>query len=240
MQNRQIPLLLLFIFNLILNTYVIPIQASDKFSVQFDYITDNNGRTFQDKFLRLDYQRFYLTGFLGNWQKGGELGGYFSDKRKAAYNSYIRIREFDMSTQIGTEQPLRDGYVAKLQMRAIRITKPEKPTDKRNFFVYGIGFDKYYGDYNYFSSTYYNDPRKSGRFSIVISNTLATGNTHLRFGLVPRSDGTLGYFASVKYQWVQLGYSFTKEFDFATFSRKVFTIGLSIPIEVFFKHPEKN
>jgi len=208
-----------------------PALAKNDVSLTLDHIVDSNGRTFLDKSLYLSYEQLYGIAFLGNWQKGGEVGGYFFDARRATYSSYARFREFDASYQIATEQPLSDAYVAKLQFRAVHISKLENKGDPRNLTVFGLGFDKYYGDYHYLSAMYYNDPRESGRFSIVLSNTFATKASYLRLGLVPRSDGTTGYFTTLKYRWALLGYAFTREFDFATFDRKVFTFGLSLPFE---------
>ena len=208
-----------------------PLWAEDNVALIYDLIQDSNNRTFHDKSIYINYAQLYAIAFLGDWQQGGELGGYFFDRRKAAYSGYVRIREFDASYQLATEQPVSDGYVAKLQFRAVHISTPERPGDKRDLIVYGLGFDKYYGDYHYFSAIYYNDPRKSGRFSIVLSNTLAGPDRHLRLGLVPRSDGTVGYFANIRYKWLLLGYAFTREFDFAAFDRKVFTFAVTIPFD---------
>ncbi|MBI5746902.1 MAG: hypothetical protein HZA13_07855 [Nitrospirae bacterium] len=224
--------LFLILVSLVLGLGIKPLLAADGVTLVYDYIRDSNHKTFLDKSIRIDYGQAYAIGFLGNWQKGGEVGGYFLDYRKSSYGSYVRIRELDESYQLSTEQVLTKGYVAKLQVRYIHIDEPEKPTDKKNLFVYGVGFDKYYGDYNYLSAMYYNDPRESGRFSLIISNTFATKNSYLRLGITPRSDRTVGYFAITKYHWVFFGYSFTRDFDFATFDRRAVTFGLQIPFDL--------
>lgn len=206
--------------------------AADGINMTYNYIKDSNDRIFHDKAIRIDYRQLYAVGYLGDWQRGGELGGYLLDSRRSSYDGYIRIREFDKTYHLGTEQVLREGYVAQFQIRYIHIDEPEKPDDRTDLFVYGLGFVKYYGDYNYFSAIYYNDPRKAGRFSVILSNTLATQNSSLRLGVVPRSDGTLGYFVVGKYRWFYMGYSYTREFDFATFDREVVTVGFQIPFDL--------
>lgn len=216
-----------------------PCHAGDSVTLTYDYIKDSNDKTFHDKSIRIDYRQVYATGYLGNWQKGVEVGGYLLDQRKSSYGGYVRVRELDESYQISTEQVLTKGYVAKLQLRYIHIDEPERTSDKTNLLVYGLGFDKYYGDYHYLSAMYYNDPRKAGRFSLVISNTLATRDSNIRAGLIPRSDGTLGYFFMAKYHWVFLGYSFTREFDFSTFDRRDITFGLQVPFDLAWSREEQ-
>lgn len=209
-----------------------PALAFDGVTLTGDVIEDSNDRTFLDKSIRIDYRQLHATGYLGNWQKGGEIGGYLLDRRRSAYDLFVRLRENDRTVSIGTDQVLARGFVGKLQLRHVRIDEAEKPGDRTDLWVYGLGFDKYYGDYHYFTAVYYNDPREAGRFSVVMSNTFATPNGSLRLGVVPRSDGTRGYFASVKYRWLFLSYAYTREFDFATFDRRVFSLGVQMPFDL--------
>jgi hypothetical protein len=224
------------IFTLLILIYSSNAFATDGITLANDYIIDikdsGNHRTFQDKSIRIDYENIYITGYLGNFQHGAELGGYVKDFRRSVYNAQLRIRSNDQTYQIGTEQLIHSGFVGRLELRYIHVEDLSPPDTKGNLFVYGIGFDKYYGDYNYFSATYYNDPRESGRFSIVLQNTIATRNSFFRLGIVPRNDGTIGYFATVKYHWVFVGYAFTKEFDFTTLDRRVITFGAQIPFNL--------
>lgn len=206
--------------------------AFDGVTLTGDFIGDSNDRTFLDKSIRIDYRQLHATGYLGNWQKGGEIGGYLLDQRRSAYDLLVRLRENDGTVSIGTDQVLTRGFVGKLQLRYIRIDEAEKPADRTNLWVYGAGFDKYYGDYHYFTAVYYNDPRESGRFSVVVSNTFATPNASLRLGVIPRSDGTRGYFATIKYHWLFFSYAYTREFDFATFDRRVLSLGVQIPFDL--------
>lgn len=216
---------------------VTPLFAKNSLTLFYDYVEDSNNRIFRDKTLYVNYKKIYAVRYISDWQEGWEIGGTWIDTRRGAYSSYIRIKEFDTSYQIATEQPLKQGFVAKAQLRFVHVSKPERLVDKTNLWVYGFGFDKYYGDYHYFSLLYSNDPRASDRFLVTISNTLATEHASVRVGFVPRSDGKNGYFSIIKYRWLILGYAQTREFDFATFDRKVFTFGLSIPFERFFPLP---
>jgi len=201
-----------------------------------DHILDvNNGgdnSSYDDKSARVDYRQIYLTGYLGNFRTGWEGGGYVKDTRKSAYSGYGRFRDVDRTYQIETDQVLKYGLVGKLEFRYIYLLSPETPTDPSNLYVYGAGLDKYYGDYNYLSVEYLNDPRNASRFSVIISNTFADEKSSLRLGVVPRSDGTVGYFGFAKYHWILLGYAFTREIDFSTLDRRVFTFGLQMPFNL--------
>jgi hypothetical protein len=201
-----------------------------------DHILDvNNGgdnSSYDDKSVRVDYRQIYLTGYLGNFRTGWEGGGYFQDTRKSTYSGYSRFRDVDQTFQIETDQVLNHGFVGKLEFRYIDLLSPETPTDPSNLYVYGVGMDKYYGDYNYLSVEYLNDPRDSSRFSVIVSNTLAVKSSSFRLGIVPRSDGTIGYFGFAKYHWILLGYAFTKEIDFSTLDRRVMTFGVQMPLDL--------
>lgn len=230
-------IIIIFLLSLIPQT----VLATDSVTITNDYIVDikdGDDKTYNDKSLRVDFKQVYLTGFFGDWQHGFELGGYIKDKRRSAYSSALRVRENDQTFQIGTDQVLQLSFVGKLDLRYTHIEEIEKPGDKDELFVYGLGVDKYYGDYHYWTAMIYNDPREGDRFSVIISNTLADLNSYLRVGVVPRSDGTWGYFGTVKYHWILAGYAYTREFDFTTLDRKVFTIALQIPFDLKWNREE--
>ena len=71
-----------------------------------------------------------------------------------------------------------------------------------------------------------------------ISHTFATQDASLRLGIVPRTDGTVGYFGLAKYHWLFAGYAFTREFDFSTLDRRVITFGVQIPFDLKWSRPE--
>lgn len=208
------------------------VQAGDGLRLEYNYIEDTNDRTFHDKSLRVDYKQAYVVGFLGNWQQGGEAGGYLKDSRRSAYSGYVRVREDDQSYQLRTEQILKAGFVGIVEGRFIHVDEVEKPEDKDDLFVFGTGFDWYYGAYNFFSVMTFNDPREGGRYSAVISNTLGDKNKHLRLGIVPRNDGTQGFFGLVRYHWLYAGYSFTREFDYTRYNRRVITLAVKFPMSL--------
>lgn len=218
------------------------VMGADSLTITNDYIIDikdGGDKTYNDTYIRLDYKQLYAVGFLGEWQHGFEIGGFIKDERMSAYSAMLRSRGNDQTYQVGTDQVLGMGFVGKVDLRYIHIEELEKTGDKHDLFVYGLGFDKYYGDYNYVTAVIYNDPRKSDRFSVVISNTLANQNSYLRLGVVPRSDGTLGYFGTIKYHWIVAGYAYTREFDFTTLDRKVFTLALQIPFDLKWDREEQ-
>jgi len=201
--------------------------AADQITITFDYIEDSyrdKDKIYQDKTVRVDYKQLYGVAYFGNWQRGGEAGAYLKDKRNSVYGGHVRIKENDESYQIYTDQVMSGGFVGKLVARYIHVSEPETD-EKTNLYVYGIGFDKYYGDYNYFSAIYFNDPREAGRYSVVISNTLATEKHYLRVGAVPRSDCKTGYFATVNYDRFFISYSYIPNYDFSTFDRRSITMG---------------
>ncbi len=219
--------------------------ALDGITIATDYIVDvkdlDEDRTFYDKMIRIDYKNVYITGYLGNFQYGAELGGYIKDPRGSAYSGYVRIRYPDVlfssgfrdeTYQIGTEQILGLGFVGRAEFRYIHVEDLAPPDTQDDLYVYGLGFDKYYGDYHYFSATFYNDPRDSDWYSFVLSNTFATRDSLLRVGIIPRTDGTLGYLAIVKYHWIFIGSSYTREFDFTTSDRRVISFGVQIPFNL--------
>lgn len=214
------------------------LYAADQATFIFDYIEDSHEKVkgksddiYQDKVLRIDYKQVYGVAYLGNWQKGGEAGGYLKDSRKSVYGAWVRIKSDDESYQIYTDQVLSGGFVGKLLARHIHVSNPETANEKTNLNVYGVGFDKYYGDYNYFSAVYYNDPRESGRYSIVMSNTFATEKHYLRLGAVPRSDWKTGYFATVKYDRFFISYSYLPYYDFSTYNRTSVSFGYTMPLD---------
>lgn len=208
-------------------------------------VKDGVDKTYNDKSVRYDFRQMYVTGYLGDFQTGVEFGGYFKDSRRSAYSGYMRFRDLeatpgdqvDQTYAIGTEQVLRYGFVGKLELRYIHLSVLEPPETRHNLFVVGAGFDKYYGDYHFFSAEYFNDPRKNGGWSVVISNTFATVDSSLRLGIVPRSNGRPGYFGLVKYHWLFAGYAFTKEFDFSTLDRRSVTFGLQVPFDLKWSRP---
>lgn len=206
--------------------------AADQITLTFEYIEDSYDKTrdksdeiYQDKTVLVDYKQLYGVAYFGNWQRGGEVGGYLKDKRNSVYGGHVRIKENDESYQIYTDQVMSGGFVGKLVARYIHVSEPETDNEKTNLNVYGIGFDKYYGNYNYFSAIYFNDPREAGRYSVVISNTLATEKHYLRVGAVPRSDRKTGYFATVNYDCFFISYSYVPNYDFSTFDRRSITMG---------------
>ncbi|MCK5602290.1 hypothetical protein KAR91_10485, partial [Candidatus Pacearchaeota archaeon] len=136
--------------------------AADQITLTFDYIEDSYDKArdksddiYQDKTVRVDYKQLYGVAYFGNWQRGGEVGAYLKDKRNSVYGGHIRIKENDELYQIYTDQVMSGGFVGKLVARYIHVSEPETAHEKTNLNVYGIGFDKYYGDYNYFSAIYF-------------------------------------------------------------------------------------
>ena len=217
------------------------VHAFDGVTLTADYIVDKGvqRRSYLDKEIRLEYRRVFVAGFLGDYQQGGEIGGSILDRRRSAYSLTVRRRENDRMIQPGIEWVLGSGFIIKGEVRFIKVDEPESPTTGDRLTVYGVGLDRYYGDYHYASLMYYTDPRESGRFSVILSNTWADLNHSLRVGLIPRSDRTIGYFITARYHWVLVAYAYTREFDFTALDRRVATIGLKIPFDRRWSRPEE-
>jgi hypothetical protein len=217
------------------------VHAFDGVTLTADHIVDNGvqRRSFLDKQIRLDYRRVFVAGFLGDYQKGGEIGGSILDRRRSAYSLTVRRRENDRMIQPGVEWVLGKGFVLKGEVRFIKVDEPEPPVTGDRLTVYGVGLDRYYGDYHYASLMYYTDPREGGRYSIILSNTWADLNRSLRLGLIPRSDRTVGYFLTARYHWLLIAYAYTREVDFTALDRRVATIGLQIPFDRRWSRPEE-
>lgn len=221
-------------------------HAFDGVTLTADYIVDEGAqrRSFLDKQIRLDYRRVFVAGFLGDYQKGGEIGGSILDRRRSAYSLTVRRRENDRMIQPGVEWVLDKGFVLRGEVRFIKVDEPEPPSIGNRLTVYGVGLDRYYGDYNYASLMYYSDPRGTGRFgkidySIILSNTWADLNRSVRLGLIPRSDRTVGYFMTARYHWLLIAYAYTREVDFTALDRRIATIGLQIPFDRRWSRPEE-
>jgi hypothetical protein len=222
-------------------SYAITVHAFNGVTLTADYIVDEGAqrRSFLDKQIRLDYRRVFVAGFLGDYQKGGEIGGSILDRRRSAYSLTVRRRENDRMIQPSVEWIMGKGFVLKSEVRYIKVDEPEPPITSDRLTVYGVGLDRYYGDYHYASLMYYTDPREGGRYSIILSNTWADLNRSLRLGLIPRSDRTVGYFLTARYHWLLIAYAYTREVDFTALDRRVATIGLQIPFDRRWSRPEE-
>src|SRR3972149_117843 len=80
-------------------------HAFDGGALTADYIVDKGAqrRSFLDKQIRLDYRRVFVAGFLGDYQKGGEIGGSILDRRRSAYSLTVSRREHDRMIQPAVE-----------------------------------------------------------------------------------------------------------------------------------------
>ena len=128
--------------------YATRAHGFDGVSLTADYIVDEGAqrRSFFDKQIRLDYHRVFVAGFLGDYQRGGEIGGSILDRRRSAYSLTVRRRENDRTIQPGVEWVLDKGFVLKGEVRFIKVDEPEPPITSDQLTVYGVGLDRYYGE----------------------------------------------------------------------------------------------
>lgn len=191
---------------------------------QSEYIEDSNGESFVDPSLFASYRQAHLQVWAGEFTKGAEIGGFLRDARRSTYGAFYRFRdEFDHVVDLSTEQLAGGGFVAYGGLRFIRVLG--ESVEDRHLLQPSVGFDKYYGSYHFFSVRAVRDSREGGRYSFVIANRFALRDKFVTLGLVPRTDGDLGYFVQAKWRWVRAGFGRYDRFDFTAVDRTVFNLG---------------
>jgi len=194
---------------------------------QNEYLDDSDGDTFHDPSVFVAYRQAHAQVWFGEFTTGAQIGGFVRDRRRSTYGSWYRFRDdFDHVVEANTEQILRDGFVLFGGVRYIRAI-PDDAVD-RTLWLPIVGFDKYYGNYNFFSLRVIRDPRDTKETSFVISNRLSTKTRYLTVGLVPRTDGHLGYFVQGKWGLWRAAVGRYDRFDFTDVDRTILTIGVEI------------
>lgn len=194
---------------------------------QNEYLDDSNGNTFNDPSVFVAYRQAHAQIWLGEFTTGAQIGSFIRDRRRSTYGFWYRFRDdFDHVVEANTEQILPDGFVLFAGARLIRAI-PDDAVD-RELVLPIVGFDKYYGNYNFFSLRVIRDPRGSEETSFVISNRFSTKTRYVTVGLVPRTDGDLGYFVQGKWGRWRAGIGRYDRFDFTDVDRTIFTVGVEI------------
>jgi len=211
----------------LLTAFVGPAWAGpppEQLIVQHEFIRESGGREFNDPSIFYSKERFHLQAWFGDLTKGVEIGGYKKSKRGSAYSAFYRFRDdFDHVLHLETEQLTgTKGVVFVLGARYIHAL----PDDgARNMGQVHIGADRYYGDYNFTSFRAISDPRRSGRWTFVLSNRFASATSFLSIGIVPRTDGEVGYFLQAKRRHLLFGAGKYGRFDFTDRSRTIYSLG---------------
>lgn len=205
-------------------------SSEPRLIVQDEYIQESGGRTFNDPSLYYTHDRFHAQAWFGTLTKGVEVGGYTKDRRNSSYGAFYRFRDgFDHVLQVETEQVTgTKGVVFATGVRYIHTIPDE---GARNMLQFHVGADRYYGGYNFTSFRAISDPRRSGRWTFVISNRFARENSYLTVGLVPRTDGEIGYFVQAKRNQLYLGVGRYSRFDFTDRNRTIFNVGWEFDLE---------
>ncbi|MDH3284347.1 MAG: hypothetical protein OEQ13_06365 [Acidobacteriota bacterium] len=194
---------------------------------QLEYIRDSNDNSFLDPSVWIGYRQAYAQIWTGAFTQGIEVGGYVKDRRRSAYSAYYRFRDdFDHVLEVNSEQVVRAGVVLYGGLRFIRLI-PDGLED-RSLLQPAVGFDKYYGDYHFFTFRAIRDPRDDHDWSFVISNRVADRDRYLTVGLVPRTDGTIGYFVQGKWRRWRAGFGRFDRFDFTDIDRTVINVGYEL------------
>ncbi len=207
--------------------FVVPARAEapqERLILQHEFIRESGGRELNDPSVYYSKDRFHMQAWYGDFTKGVELGGYEKDRRGSTYSTFYRFRQgFDHVLQVETEQKTgTPGVVFDLAVRYIHAI-PEDVA--RNTFQFQIGADKYYGDYDFASLRAISDPRRAGRWTFVLSNRWASEKSYLTAGLVPRTDGEIGYFVQGKHKSLLLGVGRYSRFDFTDRNRTTYLLG---------------
>ena len=193
--------------------------------LQDEYIDDSDGDTFHDPSLFVGYHSLHAQLWYGEFTKGIEVGTFLRDRRRSTYGFWYRFRDdFDHVVEANTEQIIGNGFVLFGALRYIRPI-PDSAKDK-NLLEPIVGFDKYYGNYHFFSCRAIRDPREATEYSFVISNRIAFEDKYVTLGIVPRTDGNTGYFVQAKWRWLRIGYGSFGRFDFTEVDRKTFNVGI--------------
>jgi hypothetical protein len=195
-----------------------------------DYIEDSDGDTFWDPSVFAAWKNLAAQVWYGEFTKGLQFGGFLRDKRRSTYGGWYRFRhDFDHTVELNTEQVVGRGFVVAGALRFIRVI-PEDVVEDRSLLEPRVGFDKYYRSYSFFSFRAIRDPRFDGEYVFVISNRFALKDKWLTAGIVPRTDGELGWFVMGKWRWVRVGYGNYNRFDFTGIDRKIFTVGVELQL----------
>jgi hypothetical protein len=205
-------------------------EPPERILLQNDYIRTSGGREFSDPSVFYSRGRFHTQVWAGDLTKGVEVGGYTKDARGSAYSAFYRFRDgYDHVLQVETEQLTGvKGWVAVAGARYIRVI----PDDgARHMVQFHLGADRYYGDYNFASLRAVSDPRQSGRWTFVVSNRFATEDSHLTLGIVPRTDGEVGYFMQAKSKQLHFGVGRYSRFDFTQENRTIYNLGWEWELE---------
>jgi len=199
-------------------------EPTTKLILQNEFIQESGHRLQNDPSIYFSQDRFHAQVWYGDITKGLELGGYTKDKRNSSYSLLYRYRQdSDHVFQFETEQITGiKGLVAVVGARLIQAIPEDTP---RNLMEYRFGADRYYGEYNFTSLRAISDPRQAGRWSFVLSNRFATEKSYLTVGLVPRTDGEIGYFVQGKKDHLLAGIGSYNRFDFTGQNRTIFTLG---------------
>jgi len=200
-------------------------QASpERLILQHEFIRESGDREYNDPSIFYSRGPFHTQVWFGEFTKGVEFGGYVKDRRGSSYSAFYRFRDdFDHVLQVETEQITgTKGVVLVAAVRYIRVI-PEDGA--RNMFQFQLGADKYYGDYNFASLRAISDPRFSDKWTFVLSNRWASEDSYLTAGIVPRTDGEVGYFLQAKCKHLLLGVGRYARFDFTERNRTTYNLG---------------
>jgi hypothetical protein len=201
-------------------------RARAELIAQVEYIEDSTGRSFWDPSVFVSYRQAHAQLWAGEFTKGVEVGGYVPDRRRSTYAAFYRYRDdFDHVIDVSTEQLVGSGFVAYAGLRYIRVL--DEAAEDRDLLQPTLGFDKYYGDYHFFSARVIRDPREDHELTFVLANRFArAAGRWLTLGVVPRTDGSTGWFVQGRWKIWRAGVGRFDRFDFTDIDRTVFNVGV--------------
>ena len=195
--------------------------------VQWDHIVDSNDRTFEDFWGFMSYKQTHYQLWYGDFTKGVEVGGFLRDHRRSTYSAFYRFRnDFDHVVELDTEQIVGKGFVLAALLRGIHVIPSSAPGD-RDQLEYGTGFDYYWADYDFMSFRAITDPRRAGRWSIIASTRLYSGEpNYVQPGVIKRTDGSTGWFVQGKIRLFRWSVGKYNQFDWTAVDRTIYSAGL--------------
>lgn len=209
---------------LLLVAILFPLNALAKddgiLSVSYQKILDSNGRTINNCNLYLGYKGFYLDANTAKQAPRYLIVGKYLKYKEFIFVPEIRIKDYDKTLKLTVEKPLFKPVVGRISA-SYSFTK-----EINNFPILQIGGDYYWGDYNYTSLDAIKEFGRKYATTFILKNHAQFRNgLYIKAGIAVNNFLDKGYFVTVGFKQIFLGYSSFQNFDYYEFNRKYLTVG---------------
>ena len=192
-------------------------------SISYQKILDSNGRTINNCNLYLGYKGFYLDANTTKQAPRYLIVGKYLTYKKFIFVPEIRIKDYDKTLKLTAERPLFKPIVGRISASysfAKEIT---------SFPILQMGGDYYWGDYNYTSLDAIKEFGRKHATTFILKNHVQFRNgIYIKAGIAINNFSDKGYFVTVGFNQLFLGYSSFQNFDYYEFNRKYLTAGAKI------------